>query len=502
MALLDLPNELLQCILDASRPDGFESLAMTCSRLFDLSKPQIISHNRLKKLYTSVDCKYEGDCAPPYALIQRIWTLPLAAQYVKRASCTISPGQMIPLDRQDQNLDWPTIVDRCLPASIYFERANTEAGHLELWRNRMLAGRSGPDVAMLLTLLPNVEWLAINGYNWKCPEIHLRLIDITMGLIAQDAIAGLCHPLSNLRTVFIHPIVMGLKGFPLQTLAPFIALPSLERLTACSKSARHGRKDYNWPYGLHQSNLQTFELFDTVTTALRLQRILQPMRQLRSFRYVHDPQYVESVPFLDTAGFLRSLIDCVGSTLEELTFTGNICSHTAFGSFKAFQKLSRLEIRLSLLSDVNVNDNELPTYYYYESDEMRHGGVPECLPHGSLSCPRLVDILPPTVKDLILWCDSDPLDTDRLFEGFPTYCKQVLPKLQRLNLVERHENRLESILQELRSAGIEVVVDAWDRRRQWYDPLRWWNTWDWRGKQIRQGTTPPEATAWATSSSN
>ncbi|CAO1599595.1 hypothetical protein XANCAGTX0491_003314 [Xanthoria calcicola] len=282
MTLLDLPNELLQCILDASRPHGFESFALTCRRLYDLSKPQISSHNQFKKIYTSVNCRYDGDCAHPYALIQRIWSRPLAARYVRRASCYISPGRRTPLDTQDLGLDWPTTLSRWLQASLYFERAKTNAGHPELWRDRMLACPSGPDVAMLLTLLPNLEWLAITGYISEYPEIQLQLIDLTISLIVHDAIAGLCHPLSNLRTVLIQ--LYASPTISVQNLAPFIALPSLERLLAYSKSACPPRQDYNWPYGPRQSNLQTFELFDTVTNPSQLRRILQPMRQLRSFR--------------------------------------------------------------------------------------------------------------------------------------------------------------------------------------------------------------------------
>ncbi|KAL8894434.1 MAG: hypothetical protein Q9192_004324 [Flavoplaca navasiana] len=501
MALLDLPNELLQCILDASsRPDDFENLAMTCSRLRNLSKSQMEFHNRLKKMYTSVESTWEKPGTPPNStckLIQRLQTFPLAAQYVKRASSSITPGQGT-IDEQHQALDWPTIVNRLFRESKYIEQGRD----LESWRHRMLDRRSGPDVATLLTLLPNVEWLVILGYNWKCPDNQLRFIDTTMHLIVQDAIAGLCHPLSNLRTVFIHPMVMMYdQGFPTQMLAPFIALPSLERLVAYSKKYNGRRRNYRWLYGPHQSNLRTLELFDTVTTALQLDQILQPMHQLRSFKYVHDPRYVDWVPFLDTAGYLRSVIDRVGSTLEDLTFTGRIRFHTAFETFKPLQNLRRLEVRLSLLSNGITTDYDLLPSHEDTIGDMTFGGAPECLPHTGLPCPRLLDILPPTITDLILWCDGDQQHADLLFEGFQTNYRQALPEFQRLNIVDRGDVLLESMLEELRSAGINVCVDVWDRRRQWYDPFRWWDTWDWRGKQIRRGMpSPPDPIAWATSS--
>ena len=389
MSLLGLPNELLQCILDTSRPDDFENLAMTCSRLFNLSKSKIKSHNQLKKLYTSVDCTWEKrgpNLHSTCRLIQQLCTFPLAAPYVKRASCSISPGQNIILDEQDQGLDWPTIVNRLFRDSKYIEQGRD----LESWRHRMLDRHSGPNIAMVLTLLPNVEWLAIVGYNWKCPDGQLRFIDTTMHSIVKDAIADLCHPLSNLHTVLIHPKVMLLDhGLPLQTLAPFIALPSLERLVAYSKRYVGRRRDYKWPYGLHHSNLRTLELFDTVTTAHQLHQILQPMHQLRSFKHGNDPGFVHSVPFLDTAGYLRSVIDCVGSTLEDLTFTCKVGSHTAFESFKPLQMLRRLEVRLSLLSNGIASDYELLPFDENITGDMTFGGARGCLSDKSLPCPRL-----------------------------------------------------------------------------------------------------------------
>ncbi|KAL8656953.1 MAG: hypothetical protein Q9226_002401 [Calogaya cf. arnoldii] len=496
MSLLSLPNELLQNIVDASFPDGFESLAMTCSRLYDLSKPQINSHNQLKKLYTSVDCDYETKRAHTYGLIHRIWTLPVAAQYVKRASFGMG-GQSTIQDTENQKLDWPTVVNQCLQnpyiqRAMDFEKATYTRHYEEQRRNRMLERKSGPDVAVLLTLFPNVESLAIKGYNWKVPSVQFFLINATMHQIARDAIAGLCHPLSNLRTVLINPSTHDFRqGFPVHYLAPFIALPSLERLTAYLVYRK--RRDYWWPDG-HQSNLRTFELFDTLITAAELQEILRPMCQLRSFRYVHGRYNVASISFLDTAGYLRSLIDCVGSTLEELTFTGDFRYHTAFGSFKAFQRLTRLETRVSLLwNGITAHSKVLPERPSSESEE-----IPECLPQESLPCPRLIDILPTTLEDLILWFDRHVRHTNRLFEGFPTH-KQILPNLQRLNIVVEQDNDpLESTLRELRSAGLEVVVDTW------YNPLRGQYGWDSRGRQTSGNhvSPPPEAFQWATSPSD
>ncbi|KAL8846085.1 MAG: hypothetical protein Q9221_008794 [Calogaya cf. arnoldii] len=357
----------------------------------------------------------------------------------------------------------------------------------------MLERKSGPDIAVLLTLFPNVESLTIKGYNQRVPSVQLFLINATMHQIAQDAIAGLCHPLSNLRTVLINPSIQDFRqGFPVHSLAPFIALPSLERLTAYLVYRK--RRDYWWPDG-HQSNLRTFELFDTLITAAELQQILRPMCQLRSFRYVHTRYNVAPISFLDTAGYLRSLIDCAGSTLEELTFTGDFRYDTAFGSFKAFQKLTRLETRVGLLSNGITAHSKIlsdPSFSWSE-------GIPEYLPQERLPCPRLIDILPTTLEDLILWFDRHVRHTDRLFEGFPTHYKQILPNLQRLNVVvEQDDDTLESTLRELRSAGLEVVVDTW------YNPLRGQYGWDSQGRQTsgKHVSSPPEALEWADSSSD
>ncbi|KAL8769566.1 MAG: hypothetical protein Q9209_004498 [Squamulea sp. 1 TL-2023] len=453
--------------------------------MFDVARPLLKEHNHLRKIYTSVrpyekhPDQHDLDPVHPFKFLYEIWRSPRAAQYVKYANFEVSASRFSEQDYLAWKPDWREFVDECLQNSAYIQRARTPTNPQvqrvdpqflcapELWRKELLAGRSGSDIAILLTLLPNLERLLLRAHRHKSLW-RAQLTDSIMDVNARDAVAGVHYPLSKLQTVIISETVFAYnKGPPIQNLAPFIALPSLRRLVGHDMAADDDLMDYHWPYGSHQSNLQEFELYNTITTSLQLRRILQPMRHLRAFRYKHSGALGWQVLFLDTAGYLRSIIDCVGSTLKDLTLTPPTKFYTAFESFKGFETLSRLEIRLKLLYGGATTNSPPPGIGLVQ---MVNSGIPDCLPQKSPPCPRLVDILPTTIKGLTLWVDSDESQTDRLFEGFSVSnsLTEILPRLRRVNLATKHKNiELERKVEELRDVGIKVFVYDWCRIYAW-----------------------------------
>ena len=80
-----------------------------------------------------------------------------------------------------------------------------------------------------------------------------------MDIVAQDATVGRLHPLPHLRAPFISPSVWEPRDL-IQTLTPFIALPSLEKLGGQFLQANSRSSDHHWPYRDHASNLEEPEL--------------------------------------------------------------------------------------------------------------------------------------------------------------------------------------------------------------------------------------------------
>lgn len=53
MPLIDLPSEILQAIIKATLPEGFECLALSCKVVYNASQIYVPKHNMLKRSYSS-----------------------------------------------------------------------------------------------------------------------------------------------------------------------------------------------------------------------------------------------------------------------------------------------------------------------------------------------------------------------------------------------------------------------------------------------------------------
>ena len=169
-----------------------------------------------------------------------------------------------------------------------------------------------------------------------------------MDVVAQDAIVGRMHPLSHLRTLFVSHSAWKHCDL-IQTLAPFIALPSLDILAGHCLQANSRSSDYHWPYRDHVFNLEELEFSSSATDAPQLRRILLPMHRSGVFKYSHN-HFEGQVGYLWSANeSIRTLVSRVGSTLEELSLTTSHHSMTAPRSFEGFQKLKGLELGVGLL---------------------------------------------------------------------------------------------------------------------------------------------------------
>ena len=98
-----------------------------------------------------------------------------------------------------------------------------------------------PLISTLTLMLPNLEVITLSDLP---PQSHIYLATIT-DEIARNAVARCLHPLSNLRTIYANHSDDD-EGLPAQSLAPFIALTSLERLV-CHHLETDGSIEYQWP---------------------------------------------------------------------------------------------------------------------------------------------------------------------------------------------------------------------------------------------------------------
>lgn len=472
MILLDLPPEILRQIVEDSRPDGFESLATVCKLIFEIAKPLIEQYNHSKP-YLSMDL---GLRPPSTKTCDEVFfdvlEDPVKAQYPKYLRCYYQNPCNWKTDQIDRNRDFTGIVgdwlrklkyiDRSLRSSKPFLRDQTGVPKihydLENWQIGLLIAYKGYLIPTLLLLLPNLEEITLSDV-FPCERLHLNTM---MEVVAQDAVAGCIHPLSHLHTICVS-FSDDDHGWPIQSLAPFFVLPSLTKVVGHHLEADLSCHDYYWPYSAHLSNIEQFELTKSAITTSELQRILQPMHRLRTFKYSHMCWGRRAGNMWNAAGFLRCLAACVASTLEELSLTSDYASVTALGSFQGLTKLEKLELGLGLLHEGGIDREALEDGELFKKNMWE---VPYRFPPDLRPDPRLGDILPPAIKEIVLILDSYDLQDKRLFQDFAVLREEKFSELHKIVFKCRQSTRSSmepyygDIFDKIKSAGVEAVFDV------------------------------------------
>ncbi|KAL8864029.1 MAG: hypothetical protein Q9174_007488 [Haloplaca sp. 1 TL-2023] len=153
------------------------------------------------------------------------------------------------------------------------------------------------------------------------------------------------------------------------------------------------------------------------------------MSRLRVFKYYHHNLEADNREFWDAAGMLRYLIDCVASTLEELSLTSKQLSAAPLTSFVGLKKLRKLEVSIHLLHNMKQNHNHLG-----DTDPLQKNGgeVVDMDPPAPRLVPKLVDIVPAPIKSMnLIWNRHGPVSL-ALFDGFSELQKEEMPVLRKV----------------------------------------------------------------------
>ncbi|KAI0808765.1 hypothetical protein GGR55DRAFT_679982 [Xylaria sp. FL0064] len=171
--LTGLPNELLDEIIEFSLPEGFESLALTCKRIYALWTRLIPYYNYLRSVFWNFvytdyrECPSEPSAESFYRafdLISRIAVEPIVARYMINADFSYDT-----LSRQSPYDDGPSMVmpdiNSGSPVVALFSNSSLLAKAGLNWREyynriqkQLALGYYSQEAAMfVLTLLPNVK---------------------------------------------------------------------------------------------------------------------------------------------------------------------------------------------------------------------------------------------------------------------------------------------------------------------------------------------------------
>ncbi|KAL9619540.1 MAG: hypothetical protein Q9160_005816 [Pyrenula sp. 1 TL-2023] len=184
MALARLCGELLDIVIASALPKGFESLALTCKRIYTRCVPFIGHHNLLRSQFSKVDYYFAKKpiwfpIKSAFGLIIRIAYDPIVAHYIQYADFTVDGflTQARPRDLSEE-VHGGGALARLLSESPYLKQAGLDWNeyYAEIDEDLKAARYSQHAAAFLLTLLPNVKTLALPR-QWKSLEQSDQLIE-------------------------------------------------------------------------------------------------------------------------------------------------------------------------------------------------------------------------------------------------------------------------------------------------------------------------------------
>lgn len=304
MALTRLPTELLETIITHVLPEGFESLAVTCGRIYALCIPFIKSHNALRSRFRHFTYyKNPGDPSPTIAaasdLIKRIAVEPVVARYIRYADLKRdSPcSHMIPCGFV-RDTDCLHYVTRLFAESPYLEQAGLDwKEYLAKIEEELNVDRiprySQHAAAFLLTLLPNVHRLILPQF-WEPLGATDRLLDAVVRKAKQSHSRFDRPSLAQITRFEPYVSQVPQDHFDLGWARPFLALPRLRSFHGPScvlMDANHTSivpKDPNYGFG------ETLESVSFVTCCLDdvgIAHFLKNTKRLKTLRYSHSRKY-------------------------------------------------------------------------------------------------------------------------------------------------------------------------------------------------------------------
>ncbi|KAI3327060.1 F-box domain protein [Xylariaceae sp. AK1471] len=364
--LAGLPTELLDEIILHTLPEGFESLALTCRRIYKLCTPFIERHNHLRSQFQKfwyMEYSRDPSLSPirtAFDLITRIGLEPIVARYIRDADlerdCFPSRFYVPDLDRggpvvKQLLAESPCLAQAGLDWKEYYalieEDLKPRPSSIPYSRDRY----SQHAAAFVLTLLPNVKNLRLPRL-WKPTEKTEKLLDAIVRGTNQSKLLWDRPSLAQVTTFESYCSFSAGHRFDLDRAVPFLALPLVRTFRGPSSVAIGdacmplASKD---PYLRYGETLETVQLLGSCLDEVAITNFLKHTPHLRTLKYSHstrgDPQDWNICEFV--TAFERE----VGACLEELSVSisdlrGSISPGKA--SMRGFRRLQKLEFPLEI----------------------------------------------------------------------------------------------------------------------------------------------------------
>ena len=472
MALTQLSNELLEKIITHVLPEGFESAALTCRRIYAVCIPFIQRHNTLRSHFHNFTY-YEkmSDSSftirTSFDLIVRIAVEPIVARYVRIADFKVDNFFTSGRPRAfNPDVHCGDAVPRLLAGSSYLVQAGLDwqEYYNEIEEDLQGSRYSQHAAAFLLTLLPNVETLSL-PHRWKPISTTDKLIDAIVRKAKQSHHLPCDMPSLAQTTEFS---VGQQEQFDLAAASPFLALPHIRSFYGpnCVAMDDGGHKRICASIDSHGGFAETLKSVHFMSCCIDdvgIADFLKHAPNLRTLLYSHStkgnggPHHRD----WDICKFVTAIEREAGCHLVELSVSicelrGSIAPGKA--SMRNLQRLQKLQFPLEI-----VLCNMTAAACAGEDSTTDHG-IDSCEPFS------IGDLVPASVSQLSLisrGTDGHEKALERIFHDFVAKREAQLPALMEIHLScpasanDVYKELCAKLLTETEKVGVVLQLKLW-----------------------------------------
>lgn len=294
--LITLSNEVLYEIIEKIGPYHIEAFASTCQILRTLSSPAMQRHRQLRRRYSKIEFgnhgKLRGD--HPIFTLRDILKDPEIAHYSHTLGIGVYLGEddldfddgreRLKVSREEIQAVAHDCVD--LFTAALSQCPFVEKQEIQTWTAALLAGEDGAAVGILLTLLPNLKTIQMEGEIFGELEALIERVadDYNGSSVTQT------QALKKLEKVQFLPFdgtpEYGDESFEtlFYSIGPLFAIPSVRTVSASFLLSL--RDDvFEWPYKARSSHVTELSLDHSTVSGASLPNLLSGIHSLRRFTY-------------------------------------------------------------------------------------------------------------------------------------------------------------------------------------------------------------------------
>ncbi|CAD6573670.1 MAG: hypothetical protein ASARMPREDX12_006195 [Alectoria sarmentosa] len=501
-ALLSLPNEILDYIVNYIHIDDIEAFSSCCRPIKLVAAVRLQRHLERKFKYPTIMIVDKREDTIADYMSEDTWSDPVPTYLLRdflmdeentlyprfmsiggsdttyRGSEEIRSALATTSIEEHQGLEDKLVAKVMqIQTSLYTEEPIIEA---QDWIDRIKKGNFSATAALLVTLFPNVKTLSMFNQDQHGTETLLIRTLEKLTSAAAKSVPGRLGAFSELSGIELEGPTRRGAAYG-QLIAMFMIMPTMRVV----KGRRVHWSAFDWPYGSITSRVKDVSLDRSEIHSKSLINCLKRIEALEKFTYDLVPTRSPSLMIWEPRLIVKALRKHARRTLVHLELTGEASCLSSglrdgepfIGTLRSFQVLESVRLMTMMLfkqidgEDIDesekIMEERIDGEAIDDNDEVKKESENFGNPNSLMEPRRLTDFLPPSARKLELVGGLSDEEARDMFTDLPKLKCERLPNLCEIVLEDSDplEQETKNLCREagIRLKSIKRVVNGYQR---------------------------------------